>query len=73
MRLQTTGLILVSENNTSIIAEESLYKIHLITVRSEENTAVTMKNAVFWGIKTSSYFTGDTLLLRYIAQPVNAM
>jgi hypothetical protein len=34
-------------------------------VRSEFFTAVTMKNAVFWDIKTSSYFTGDTLHLRY--------
>jgi hypothetical protein len=35
--------------------------------------AVTMKNAVFWDKKTSSYFTWDTLHLRYRAQPVNAM
>jgi hypothetical protein len=34
---------------------------------------VTMKNVVFWDIKTHSYLTGDTLLLRYRVQPVNAM
>jgi hypothetical protein len=32
-----------------------------------------MKNAVFWDIKPSSYLTGETLRLRYRAQPVNAM
>jgi hypothetical protein len=32
-----------------------------------------MKNAVFWDINPSSYFTVDTLRLRYRAQPVNAM
>jgi hypothetical protein len=32
-----------------------------------------MKNDVFWDIKPGSYLTGDTLLLRYRAQPVNAM
>jgi hypothetical protein len=32
-----------------------------------------MKNAVFYDIKPSSYFTGDTLLHRYRVQPVNAM
>jgi hypothetical protein len=42
-------------------------------VRSEFFTAVTMKNAVLWDIKPSSYFTEDTLRLRYRAQPVNAM
>jgi hypothetical protein len=36
-------------------------------------TAVTMKNAVFWDIKPSSYLTGDTLRLRFRAQQVNAM
>jgi hypothetical protein len=36
-------------------------------------TAVTMKNGVFWDIKPSWYLTGDTLRLRYRAQPVNAM
>jgi hypothetical protein len=35
--------------------------------------AVTMKNAVFWDIKPSSYLTGNTLRLRYIVQSVNAM
>jgi hypothetical protein len=29
-----------------------------------------MKNVVFWDIKPSSYLTGDTLHLRYRAQPV---
>jgi hypothetical protein len=42
-------------------------------VRFEVFTAVTMKNDVFWDIKPSSYFTGDTLRLRYRAKPVNAM
>jgi hypothetical protein len=42
-------------------------------VRFEVFTAVTMKNAVFWDIKPSSYFTGDTLRLRYRVKPVNAM
>jgi hypothetical protein len=36
-------------------------------------TAVTMKNAVFLDIKPSPYLTGNTLLLRYRAQPVNAV
>jgi hypothetical protein len=35
--------------------------------------AVTMKNGVFWDIKSSLYLTGDTLRLRYRVQPVNAM
>jgi hypothetical protein len=42
-------------------------------LRFEVFTAVTMKNAVFWDIKPSSYFTGNTLRLRYRAQPVNAI
>jgi hypothetical protein len=42
-------------------------------VRFAAFTAVNMKNAVFWDIKPHSYFTGDTLHLRYRAQPVNAM
>jgi hypothetical protein len=42
-------------------------------IRFEVFTAVTMNNAVFWVIKTSSYLTGNTLRLRYSAQPVNAM
>jgi hypothetical protein len=42
-------------------------------VRFEVSTAVTMKNAVFWDMKPSSYFTGDTLHLRYRVQPVNAL
>jgi hypothetical protein len=32
-----------------------------------------MKNAVFSDIKPRSYLTGDTIRLRYIVQPVNAM
>jgi hypothetical protein len=36
-------------------------------------TAVAMMNVVFWDINPGSYFTGDTLRLRYKAQPVNAM
>jgi hypothetical protein len=36
-------------------------------------TAVNMRNAVFWDIKPSSYFTVDILRLRYLAEPVNAM
>jgi hypothetical protein len=42
-------------------------------VRFEVFTAVTTKNAVIWDIKPSSYLPGDTLGLRYIDQPVNAM
>jgi hypothetical protein len=42
-------------------------------VRSEVFTSVTMKYAVFWNVKPSSYLTGDTLRLRYSAQPVNAI
>jgi hypothetical protein len=44
-----------------------------IFVRFAVFTAVTMKNVVFWDIEPSSYFTGDTLRLRYRVQPVNAM
>jgi hypothetical protein len=33
---------------------------------------MTMKNAVFWDIKSSSYLTGDTFLC-YRVQPVNAI
>jgi hypothetical protein len=36
-------------------------------------TAMTVKNPVFWDIKASSYLTGNTLLLHYRGQPVNAM
>jgi hypothetical protein len=42
-------------------------------VRFEVFTALTVKNVVFWDIKPSSYFTGDTLRLRYRVQPVNSM
>jgi hypothetical protein len=36
-------------------------------------TAVTMKNAVVWNKKPSSYLTGGALPLRYRAHPVNAI
>jgi hypothetical protein len=42
-------------------------------VRFDVFTAVTMKNAVFWNIKTFSYLIGETLRFGYRAQPVNAM
>jgi hypothetical protein len=42
-------------------------------VTFEVFTAVAMKNGVFWDIKPSSYFTGDTLHLRYRVQQVNPM
>jgi hypothetical protein len=35
--------------------------------------ATTMENVVSCHIKTNPYLTGDTLLLRYRVQPVNAM
>jgi hypothetical protein len=38
--------------------------IRIVDARLEVFTAVTMKNVVFSDIKPSSYFTGDTLLLR---------
>jgi hypothetical protein len=41
--------------------------------RLEVSVVVIMKNAVFWDNNPSSYFIGNTLLLRYKAQPVNAM
>jgi hypothetical protein len=46
---------------------------HYACRRFDISVAVTMKNAVFWDIKTSSYFTGDILRLRYRVQPVDAM
>jgi hypothetical protein len=54
---------------------KTLFVLHRrhITSRLEVFTAVTKKNVVFWDIKASSYFTGDTLLLHYRVQPVNAM
>jgi hypothetical protein len=42
-------------------------------VRFEVFTPVAMKNVVFWDIKPTSYFEGDTLRFRYRAQPVNVM
>jgi hypothetical protein len=51
-----------------------LYNIvMLLFIRLEVSTAETMKNVLFWDMKLSSYLIGDTLRLRYIAQPVNAM
>jgi hypothetical protein len=46
---------------------------NLSYVRFKVFTAVTTQNAVFWDIKPSSYFTGDTLHLRYRTHPLNAM
>jgi hypothetical protein len=48
-------------------------KLKLPYVKFEVSTALTMKNSVFWDIKHCSYLRGDTLRLRYRAQPVNAM
>jgi hypothetical protein len=42
-------------------------------VRLEVFTALTMKNTVFWNLKSSSYLTGDKFHHRYRAQPANAM
>jgi hypothetical protein len=47
--------------------------LHRLDVRFEIFTVVTIKNSVFWYIKLSSYLTGNTLLLHYGAQPVNAV
>jgi hypothetical protein len=41
-------------------------------LRFEVFTAVTVKNVVFWDIKSQFVFQGDTLRLRYRVQPVNA-
>jgi hypothetical protein len=41
-------------------------------VEFEVFTVVTMKNAVFWDIKTL-YLTGDTIPLPYRVQPVDTM
>jgi hypothetical protein len=35
--------------------------------------AVSMKNVVLWDIKPGSYLRRETLRLRYIVQPVDAM
>jgi hypothetical protein len=50
-----------------------LEQILLEYVRFEISMAVTMKNGVFWDIKPSSYFTGDTLPHHYRIQPVNTI
>jgi hypothetical protein len=42
-------------------------------VRSEVYMAVTIKNSVFWDIKTQLYLRGNILRLRYRAQPINVM
>jgi hypothetical protein len=52
-----------------------IFKENINDVRFEVLTAVTVKNVVFWDIKTqehSSHLTGDTIHLGYGAQPVNA-
>jgi hypothetical protein len=53
----------------------SMWVVQLLrlVVRFEVFTAVTMKSGIFWDIKHSLYFTGDTLHLHYRVQPVNAM
>jgi hypothetical protein len=48
-------------------------KATMNNVISDVFTAVTMKNAVFWDIKPSFYFTGVTLRPRNRAQPVDVM
>jgi hypothetical protein len=45
----------------------------LVPVKSEDFTAVTMKNAVCWDINLSSDLTGKTSRLRYTVQPDYAM
>jgi hypothetical protein len=45
----------------------------LSDVRFEVSTAVTMKNVVFWDIKTQFVPHRRTLGLHYRPQPVNAM
>jgi hypothetical protein len=45
----------------------------LCYVRFEVFMAMTKKNAIWWGIKPSSYLTGDTLTLCYKSKPVNTM
>jgi hypothetical protein len=50
-----------------------IFELYLTRVRFEVFSAVTMKNAVFWDIKSRSYLIGDTLRLGYRAQAVNAM
>jgi hypothetical protein len=45
--------------------------LHLLRV--SQSYPLQMKNVVFWDINPSSYFTGSTLCLRYIAQPINSM
>jgi hypothetical protein len=59
--------------NTGQMHKNISIRTHDFSIRFEVFTSVTMKNVVFWDIKTSSYFTGDTLRLHYTVQPVNAM
>jgi hypothetical protein len=67
--LGTKGPEFVPENT----GESHVLKDKRSNVRFEVFTAVTMKNAVFWDIKPTKYFTGDTLRLHYSVQPVNAI
>jgi hypothetical protein len=59
--------------NFPLSANHSSAKQTALYVESEVFTIMTMKNAVFWDIKLSSYFTGDTLPLCYRVQPLSAM
>jgi hypothetical protein len=51
----------------------SPFEVPVGHARFEVFTAVTMKNAVYWDINTQFVPSGDTLGLRYRAQPDNAM
>jgi hypothetical protein len=57
--------------HNSTLVSQMMYTLRF--VRFEDFAAVTMMNAVFWDVNPSLYFTGDTLLLRYRVQPLNAM
>jgi hypothetical protein len=69
-RLEILGLLDTAPTHKH---HESYYAKNLHIGTFEVFTAVTMENAVFWNKEPNSYFTGATLLLRYRAQPVNAM
>jgi hypothetical protein len=69
--LSVVSLHVISLGSYRCQAGEHSISVHISSVRFEVFTAVTMKNGVFCDIKPSSYFTGDTLRLRYRAQPVN--
>jgi hypothetical protein len=47
---------------------DDVFGRHVINVRFEVLTAVTMKNVVFWDMKPSSYLTGDTTPLQSSAR-----